>query len=163
MLQCGLATGTVLIILLFPNILFHTAILGALGASAFIVFTMPETRSARPRFLIGGYVVGIAVGCFCHMLSRSPWLLPLFLYPERARIVLGALSVGLAIFFMVITDTEHPPAAGVALGLVLNPWAPPRFGADPKRRYRHVYPKTSSAARVEEPVVSRLMECPCAI
>jgi CBS-domain-containing membrane protein len=30
--------------------------------------------------------------------------------------------VGTAIFVMCITDTEHPPAAGIALGMVLNPW-----------------------------------------
>jgi CBS-domain-containing membrane protein len=30
------------------------------------------------------------------------------------------VSVGLAIFVMVLTNTEHPPAAGVALGLVLG-------------------------------------------
>ena len=122
MLQCGLGAAAILIILLFPNILLHTAILGALGSSAFIVFTMPQTRAAQPRFLIGGYVVSIAVGSFCHMLSHSPWVLTLLASPERARIVFGALSVGLAIFFMVITDTEHPPATGAALGLVLNPW-----------------------------------------
>lgn len=41
LLQCGLAAIAILIVLQFPNILLHTAVLGALGASAFIVFTMP--------------------------------------------------------------------------------------------------------------------------
>ena len=35
----------------------------------------------------------------------------------------AALSVGLSIFLMVITDTEHPPAAGTALGLVIPGWS----------------------------------------
>jgi CBS-domain-containing membrane protein len=39
---------------------------------------------------------------------------------KTSYIVFGALAVGLAIFVMVITDTEHPPAAGLALGLVLD-------------------------------------------
>lgn len=124
LLQCGLAMVAILMVLQFPNILLHTAVLGALGASAFIVFTMPQTRSARPRVFIGGYVIGIAVGGLFCLLSQAPWLLPLFVRPEQTRIVLSALSVGLAIFLMVITNTEHPPAAGVALGLVLNPWDP---------------------------------------
>ena len=34
-----------------------------------------------------------------------------------------ALSVGLSIFLMTITNTEHPPAAGVALGFVVNTWS----------------------------------------
>ena len=30
----------------------------------------------------------------------------------------AAAAVGLSIFVMVVIDTEHPPAAGTALGLV---------------------------------------------
>ncbi len=37
-------------------------------------------------------------------------------------IVFAALATGLALFLMVVTKTEHPPAA--ALGLVLNEWTP---------------------------------------
>ena len=32
----------------------------------------------------------------------------------------GAISVGLTIFMMVITNTGHPPAASLALGLIIN-------------------------------------------
>ena len=31
-----------------------------------------------------------------------------------------SLAVGLSIFIMVITDTEHPPASGTALGVAIN-------------------------------------------
>ncbi|HHE04885.1 MAG TPA: HPP family protein, partial [candidate division WOR-3 bacterium] len=37
-------------------------------------------------------------------------------------VIFGALSVGISLFLMAITDTEHPPAAGMALGLVINTW-----------------------------------------
>jgi CBS-domain-containing membrane protein len=40
----------------------------------------------------------------------------------QARIVFGALSVGLAILLMVVMNAEHPPAADLALGFVLNEW-----------------------------------------
>ena len=30
--------------------------------------------------------------------------------------------MGLAMFVMVTTDMEHPPAAAIALGFVLNEW-----------------------------------------
>ncbi len=39
-----------------------------------------------------------------------------------ALIVFGAIAVGIAIFIMTITNTEHAPAAGIALGLVINEW-----------------------------------------
>ena len=35
---------------------------------------------------------------------------------------LGAVAISLAMFTMVVTRTEHPPAAALALGLVLNEW-----------------------------------------
>jgi len=35
---------------------------------------------------------------------------------------LAALTVGLSIALMVVTDAEHTPAAGAALGLVVHGW-----------------------------------------
>ena len=43
---------------------------------------------------------------------------------EESVVLFGGLAVGVSIFVMVITDTEHPPAAAVALGFVISPWAP---------------------------------------
>ena len=40
------------------------------------------------------------------------------------RDLIAVLSVGLSALLMVLTDTEHPPAAGTALGLVVVGWAP---------------------------------------
>lgn len=120
--QCSLATFTILIVLLFLDVLSHTAIIATLGASAFIVFTMPESYESKPRPLIGGYLVGILVGCSCYFLSMFPLMTSIFATQETSYIAFGALSVGIAIFLMVITDTEHPPAAGMALGLVINRW-----------------------------------------
>ena len=37
--------------------------------------------------------------------------------------LIAALSVGLSILLMVMTDTEHPPAAGTALGLIIPGWS----------------------------------------
>ena len=37
--------------------------------------------------------------------------------------LMAVASVGLSIFVMVVTDTEHPPAAGTALGLVVGGWS----------------------------------------
>ena len=119
-LQCILATLSVLIVLLSLDAMANAAIIAALGASFFIAFTMPEAQVSRPRFLIGGYLVGIAVGSLCHYLSSVPLLMQLPISQNLSYAVFGAISVGLAIFVMVITNTEHPPAASLALGLVLN-------------------------------------------
>ncbi len=119
-LQCGLATLSVMVILAVLDAINNTTIIAALGASTFIAFTMPHKPASNPRFLIGGYLMGTLSGTVCHSLSmlsfweQIPWV------GQDPNIVFGAVAVGLAIFLMVVTDTEHPPAAGLALGFVLN-------------------------------------------
>ncbi len=120
--QCSLATFVIFAILAFLDIITHTAIIATLGSSAFVVFTMPRTKSSEPRPLIGGYIMGILSGALCHLLSVSRMGVTLFPSQHTSYVVFGALAVGIAIFFMVVTNTEHPPAAGMALGLVLNKW-----------------------------------------
>ncbi len=42
---------------------------------------------------------------------------------QVSLIVFGALATGIAMFLMVVTKTEHPPASALALGLVMNEWS----------------------------------------
>jgi len=119
-LQCLLAALVVLAILVILDAMANAAVIASLGASSFIVFTMPHAQVSRARFLIGGYVVGVGAGVLCHWLSRLTSQTPLPLLQNYSYVVFAAAAVGLAIFVMVVTNTEHPPAAGVALGLVLG-------------------------------------------
>ena len=121
-LQCGLATISIFIILIFLNVLTETAIIAALGATTFIVFTMPNVYSSHPRPLIGGYLIGIICGISFNFLSEMNFFTKYFTSEMTLVAVFGALAVGFAIFIMVATDTEHAPAAGIALALVLNTW-----------------------------------------
>lgn len=119
--QCFLATATVVAVLLILDYTRQAAIVASIGASAFIVFTSPSSQPARFRSLIGGYTVGMIAGIACTFLGRSidplapcGWM--------GSPIVMGGVAVGLSIFLMVLTDTEHPPAAAIALALVINRW-----------------------------------------
>ena len=120
--QCFLATLTILAVLMFLDILNETAIITALGASAAIVFTMPTQYSSDPRRLIGGYIVGLIVGFIFYIISQSQIKNILSIPETTTLIIFGAIAVGFAIFVMAATNTEHPPAAGVSLGLVINKW-----------------------------------------
>jgi CBS-domain-containing membrane protein len=120
--QSSAATLSTLALLLFLDVLSHTAIIATLGATAFIVFAMPTYPSASTRSLVGGYLVGVSAGCLCSRLSSLPLVSSAFAVHEAPLTVLGAVAVGIAIFLMVMTNTEHPPAAGMSLGLVLNEW-----------------------------------------
>ena len=118
--QCLMATVAIGVVLVIMDAVEQTALIASLGASAFIAFTMPQAHVSEPRYLIGGYIVGVAAGVAFGLTYR--WLdLPAeSASHEVAHVVLGGLAVGVAIFLMVVTNTEHPPAAGVALGLVIN-------------------------------------------
>lgn len=120
-LQCGLASIVVLILLLVLDTVTQTVLIAALGASTFIAFAVPRSLHSDPRHMIGGYLVGIVAGC----LMSVPHNALTYSDPVVAHafdIFFGALATGLAMLIMVITKTEHPPAAALALGLVLNEW-----------------------------------------
>ena len=123
LIQCLLASLTLVAILVFLNVLTETALIAALGSSAFTVFALPNKYVSDPRRLLGGYAVGMTIGIAFSL--SSTFLAELFSIDNQITqlIIFGALAVGLSIFVMVITNTEHAPAAGIALGLVLNPWS----------------------------------------
>jgi CBS-domain-containing membrane protein len=110
-LQSLLATVSVYLVLILLNS-DATAIVASLGATAFVVFAMPKAVTAQPRNVLGGHIVGLLCGLL------GVWLLKIL--PVESRLfqdAIYAIAVGLSIFVMVVTDTEHPPAAGTALGV----------------------------------------------
>lgn len=109
-LQCILATLSVFIVLYFLS-LQHAVIIASIGATAFIVFAMPDKVPAQPRSVIGGQLVGLLSGFLCSLIPHPVLISSLFVY---------SLAVGISIFVMVVTDTEHPPAAGTALGVAIT-------------------------------------------
>ena len=46
----------------------------------------------------------------------------------KIRVLSFAVVVGLTILVMAITDTEHPPAAGIAIGMASREWEAEIFG-----------------------------------
>lgn len=105
--QSSIAAITVtLTFLLLDQVQSHLLIVASLGSSAFIIFTMPDNFTANPRNIIGGHIVGLVCGLAVTVAPIADFL-PLA--------VAYGLAVGLSVLVMVVTDTEHPPAAGTAL------------------------------------------------
>jgi len=119
--QCLFVVLTMALVLMLLDSVYQTVLIAALGASSVLAFSAPSMRASRPRCMVGGYVVGIIVGCGISVLVATADNL-LFLDEHSTRILLGAIAVGLTMFVMVTTDTEHPPGAALALGFVLNEW-----------------------------------------
>lgn len=120
--QCFLASLTIFAVLIFLDVLNEAALISALGASTFIVFTMPKQYSSDPRRLIGGYTVGLCVGFVFYLISKSGFSDNLIGNHTATLVIFGSIAVGFAIFIMAVTNTEHAPAAGITLGLVINNW-----------------------------------------
>jgi len=121
--QSLMSVAVVFIILYFVNVLSQLAIVAALGASTFIVFAMPRSTMAEPRSLIGGHAVGLLSGFICYSAFLAGHLGRLTGNGGFLFALACALSIGLSIFLMTITDTEHPPAAATALGVVAHGWS----------------------------------------
>lgn len=112
--QSLFATLATFIVLLFLN-LREAVIVASIGSTIFIVFAMPKSITAKPRNVIGGHSVGLISGALCALIPH-----PSFLH----SIIVYSLAVGLSIFIMVVTDTEHPPASGTALGVAIRGLSP---------------------------------------
>jgi len=121
-LQSLIAVVALFMTLSVLNIFTNTVVLAAIGSSAFIIFTVPHDHRSQTKFVLGGYIVGLAAGIICYYLMTLTLSFDLHITQRLADEIFSALSVGLSIFVMVTLDVEHPPAAGLALGLVLNPW-----------------------------------------
>jgi CBS-domain-containing membrane protein len=112
--QSFLATIIVFIVLLLLTA-EHAVVIASIGATAFIVFTMPRNVTAKPRRVIGGHLVGLLSGSLCALIPHSSNL---------PSIIVFSLAIGISICLMVALDVEHPPASGTALGVAITGFTP---------------------------------------
>lgn len=115
--QAVMATVVMLVILAFVHSLSSAAIAAGLASSVVGIFTGPNNRTSRIRSVVGGHGVALVLGS---AFSAVLFLGPVEAYLLDTRLVHDlslALAVGMAMLLMAFTNTEHPPAAGTALGM----------------------------------------------
>ena len=119
--QCSLAFLALLVVLLVEEVGLHRVVMiAAIGSTAFVLFVTPHSSAANPRNVIGGHLVALLVGSAFAVFSGTPVGQNLLSQIPLVLDVEAALAVALSIFFMAATDTEHAPAAGTALGVVVH-------------------------------------------
>jgi CBS-domain-containing membrane protein len=106
--QTLVATGTMAIVLYLLR-WRGWPLATALASTNFVLFALPHSPPARPRSVLGGHMIALLSGVACSYLPHTSGTGAVFTY---------ALAVGLSFFGMLVTDTEHPPAAGTALSAV---------------------------------------------
>ncbi|MFQ5507728.1 MAG: HPP family protein [Leptospirillia bacterium] len=82
-------------------------LVASMGASAVILFCLPESPLATPRAFVGGHIVCVLIGISC-----AQWIpsIPLA----------SALAVGGSILAMQATRCLHPPGGAAALTCVVG-------------------------------------------
>ncbi len=122
------------------NIYTQSALIAAFASSVFLSFAVPDSHATDPRPMIGGYMVGIAIGISLSIVCQSTvsenimgGFGALFGYAHISSsgihpyspaytAFFAFLAFLITAFFMAATDTEHAPAVGIAVGLIINPW-----------------------------------------
>lgn len=77
-------------------------VMGSFGASALLLFALPEAPLAQPRSVVGGHLLASVVALGCLSLFGASWW------------AVG-LATGLAVGGMMWTRTLHPPAGSNAI------------------------------------------------
>lgn len=77
-------------------------LLGSFGASALLLFALPEAPLSQPRSVICGHLIASAIALACLLLLGKTWW------------AIGA-ATGLGVGLMMLTRTIHPPAGSNAI------------------------------------------------
>jgi len=117
--QATLASFALLVILVIEQGVSDGIIVVTIASSTATVFVIPHSIASSPKRVIGGHVVSVLVGLALwgglhlvtggHVSAASNLQIDIF----------GAAAVGLSVLVMATTNTEHPPAAGTAFGIIV--------------------------------------------
>ncbi|WP_051617723.1 HPP family protein [Desulfofundulus thermocisternus] len=89
------------------SLVYHMPlIVPSFGASALLIYGLPDAPLAQPRNVIGGHIISAICGVTVYALCGLTWWS-------------AALAASLAVLLMLITRTAHPPGGATALGAVL--------------------------------------------
>lgn len=115
LLQSGMATLAVFVALAALH-RQNLVVAASPAASAFTVFAMPSSVTASTRNVVGGHMIGVAFGSVFALVPLGAGV---------GQDALYALAVGCCMLAMTVTNTEHPPAAGTALGVAIAGFSMP--------------------------------------
>lgn len=119
-LQTLIVTLIVFILLLVADSLSEMTVIASLGGSALTAFSFPSKINSKPRYMVGGYIIGIIAGITFHYCNAYLDISAGNIFGKPTYIFTCAFVVGITMFVMVVTNCAHPPAAGIAMSLVLD-------------------------------------------
>ncbi len=93
---------------MFVNAVNTIFLVGSFGASAVLIYGVPQSELSQPRNLIGGHILSACIG------------ITVYKYIPLEISLLSALAVSLSIVLMHFTRTLHPPGGATALIAVIG-------------------------------------------
>lgn len=101
----GAFLGIITIVLFAEQ--FGLPVMASFGASAVLIYGVPDAPMAQPRNVIFGNTLSAATGVATFMIFGLSWWSP-------------AVGTALALVVMLLTKTTHPPGGATALFAVLS-------------------------------------------
>ena len=86
---------------------FDLSVVASFGASAVLIYGVPDAPLSQPRNVFFGHTLSAAAGVATFMMFGLTWWSP-------------ALGTSLALVVMLLTKTTHPPGGATALFAVLS-------------------------------------------
>lgn len=86
---------------------FELPVVASFGASAVLIYGVPDAPLSQPRNVIFGHTLSAAAGVVTFLMFGLTWWSP-------------ALGTALALVVMLLTNTTHPPGGATALFAVLS-------------------------------------------
>lgn len=77
-------------------------LVGSFGASAVLIFAVPDSKLSQPRNFLGGQVISALVGIVVRLIIHKTW-------------ISEPVGMSLALAAMQLTSTTHPPGGATAL------------------------------------------------
>lgn len=119
-LQSLAATFILFLVLFLEDAAERAVIIAAIGSTTFILFVMPRSTAAGTRHVLGGHLIAVIIGGALAAFSTSTIGQSLLNISPLIFEMEAAFAVGLSVLAMAATNTEHAPAAGTALGVVVH-------------------------------------------
>lgn len=98
------------------NNLIWAAGASSLASSCFLVFGTPNAPAAKTHRILIGYFIAMLCGHSIQLLVNA---FNVTLHPHLYELM-AVISMGLSFFLMVVFKNTHPPAAGLAILMVLS-------------------------------------------
>ena len=99
--------------------------IASLGATGFILFCAPYSKFSTAKVVLGSYLLSVLFGVVFLQLAMAMSGHAVIAHLQFFQEFCAVMAMGCCVLGMLFLNVEHPPAVGLALGLVVESWPIP--------------------------------------